>query len=256
MFSSKVVLITGASSGIGAATAVRFAAEGAKLALTGRNLENLQTTAQKCEEKSQLKPVIIKADLDLDDDVKNIINTVIKVYEKLDVLINNAGIFFISNPEDGNMEVYDKIFSTNVRSIYLLTSLAIPHLIKTKGAIVNVSSLAAIRPFALFTPYCMSKAALDHFTRCLALQLGPKQVRVNSVNPGVVPTDIHRRAGMSAEQIQFMYEKCKDSHLLGRPGTVDEAAEVILFLASEKSSFVTGETLLMDGGCHLSSAAL
>ncbi|KAI4468514.1 hypothetical protein MML48_2g00017777 [Holotrichia oblita] len=256
MFSSKVVLITGASSGIGAATAVRFAAEGAKLALTGRNVENLQATAQKCEEKNQLKPLIIKADLGLDDDVKNIINTVITIYEKLDVLINNAGVFFISNPEDVDMKEYDEIFSTNVRSIYYLTNLAIPHLIKSKGAIVNVSSLAAIRPFAACIPYCMSKAALDHFTRCLALQLAPKQVRVNNINPGVIPTDIHRRAGIPAEQIQLIYERCKDSHLLGRAGTVEEAAEVIVFLASEKSSFVTGETLLMDGGCHLSSATL
>ncbi|KAK9696174.1 short chain dehydrogenase [Popillia japonica] len=153
MLSSKVVLITGASSGIGAATAVKFASEGAKLALTGRNLENLQATAQKCQEKSNLKPLIIKADLNLDGDVRKIMETTMKTYERLDILINNAGIFFVSNPEDGNMEMYDKIFSTNV-------------------------SLAGLRPFAQFIPYSMSKAALDHFTRCLALQLAPKQTLI------------------------------------------------------------------------------
>lgn len=256
MLSSKVVLITGASSGIGAATAVKFASEGAKLALTGRNLENLQATAQKCQEKSNLKPLIIKADLNLDGDVRKIMETTMKTYERLDILINNAGIFFVSNPEDGNMEMYDKIFSTNVRSVYLLTSLAIPHLIQSKGVIVNVSSLAGLRPFAQFIPYSMSKAALDHFTRCLALQLAPKQVRVNSINPGLVPTDIFRRAGISDADFQIILEKSKESHLLGRAGTVEETAEVILFLASEKSSFVTGETLIMDGGCHLNTTTL
>ncbi|KAI4468529.1 hypothetical protein MML48_2g00014377 [Holotrichia oblita] len=256
MFSNKVVLITGASSGIGAATAVRFASESAKLALTGRNLENLQVTAQKCQEKNNLKPLIIKANLDLDGDVKYIIDITIKTYERLDVLINNAGIFFVSNPEDANMEVYDKIFSTNVRSIYLLTSLAIPYLTQSKGVVVNVSSLAGLRPFSQYIPYSMSKAALDHFTRCLALHLAPKQVRVNSINPGLVPTDIFRRAGIPDADVELIFEKSKESHLLGRAGTVEETAEVILFLASEKSSFVTGETLIMDGGCHLNTTAL
>lgn len=253
MFSGKIILLTGASSGIGAAAAIRFAIEGAKLALTGRNSENLEQTAQECETKSNLKPLTITGDLSNDTDVKNIIDTTIKTYGGLDVLINNAGVFFLENIEDAKIEVFDKIFATNVRAVYLLTSLAVPYLIKSKGCIVNVSSIAGQRPFPIFTAYCMSKSALDHFTKCLAVQLAPKQVRVNSVNPGIIKTPIHARAGMKPEEVQQLLGSCQRTHPLGRYGTVEETAEAIAFLASEKASFITGELLNIDGGCSLNA---
>ncbi|KAI4468521.1 hypothetical protein MML48_2g00017775 [Holotrichia oblita] len=248
MFSGKVVLITGASSGIGAATAISFASKGALLALTGRNAINVQNIAEKCEEKSNSKPLTIIGDLTIDSDVRNILDTTIKSYGKLDILINNAGILASGSIEDTTIEQYDKIFATNVRPVYLLTHLAVPHLIKTKGNIVNVSSLAGLRAFAVVLAYSMSKAALDHFTRCVSLALAPKHVRVNSVNPGVIITDIHARSGMLKTEYIAYLKKMNDMHPIGRVGEAEEVANAIVFLASDEASFITGETLSVAGG--------
>ncbi|GJQ81181.1 hypothetical protein Trydic_g23352 [Trypoxylus dichotomus] len=254
MFSGKVVLITGASSGIGADVAVRFAEEGAKLALTGRNEKNLEDTANKCREKNNLEPLVIPGDLTVDSDVKNIVDTTIKTYERLDVLVNNAGYLAIAPLASPDiMDYFDKTFDTNVRSVYLLTNLAIPYLIESKGNIVNVSSAASIRAFPLRTGYAMSKAALDHFTRCAALELAPKQVRVNAVNPGTVRTNIHTNSGMSDSQLASHRELAKSIHPVGRIGEVSDVSRAILFLAGEDASFITGECLVVDGGLTVSS---
>ncbi|KAI4468515.1 hypothetical protein MML48_2g00019372 [Holotrichia oblita] len=248
MFSGKVVLITGASSGIGAATAINFASKGALLALTGRNATNLQNVAQKCEEKSNIKPLTIIGDLTIDSDVRNILDTTIKTYGKLDILINNAGILTTGSIEDATVEQYDEIFATNVRPVYLLTNLAVPHLVKTKGNIVNVSSLAGLRAFPAVLTYCMSKAALDQFTRCVSLALAPKQVRVNSVNPGIISSDIHVRSGITQEEYPEYIKRMASIHPLGRVGKPEEVANAIVFLASDDASFTTGETLCLAGG--------
>lgn len=130
-FTDKVVLITGASSGIGAATAIHFSSLNAKLVLTGRNAENLNQVAAKCAGDS--KPLLVIADVNVEEDAKNIIESTVKHFGKLDVLVNNAGIIESGGIEDTNLEQYDRIFETNVRSIYRLTILAVPELIKTKG---------------------------------------------------------------------------------------------------------------------------
>jgi len=128
--------------------------------------------------------------------------------------------------------------------------LAVPHLVKTKGNIVNVSSVNGVRSFPNVLAYCMSKSAVDQFTRCVSLELAPKGVRVNSVNPGVVVTNLLTRQGMSEEDYAKFLEKTKFTHALGRPGTVEEVAKAIVFLASDDASFTTGESLLIDGGRH------
>lgn len=152
--------------------------------------------------------------------------------------------------ENTNLEQYDRVFNTNVRSVYQLSTLAVPYLIQTKGNIVNVSSVNGIRSFPNVLAYCMSKAAIDQFTRCAALDLAPKQVRVNSVNPGVIITDIHKRSGMSLKEYEQFLEKCRQTHALGRPGEVEEVAKTIAFLASEDASFITGASVPVDGGRH------
>lgn len=138
----------------------------------------------------------------------------------------------------------------NVRTIYHLTYLTVPHLIKTKGNIVNVSSVNGIRAFPGVLAYCMSKAAVDQLTRCVALELAPKQVRVNSVNPGVTITNLHSRSGMNPEQYAAFLERSKQTHALGRPGQPEEVARTISFLASDDASFITGASLPVDGGRH------
>ncbi|XP_050436742.1 3-oxoacyl-[acyl-carrier-protein] reductase FabG-like [Adelges cooleyi] len=247
---SKIVLITGASSGIGAATALHFSKLGAKLALTGRNAVNLQNVADRCEGVSSSKPFVISGDLTNETDTKNIMDRTLAHYNRLDVLVNNAGMLETGSIENTSLDQYDRVMNTNVRSIYQLTMLAVPHLIRSKGNIVNVSSVNGVRSFPNVLAYCMSKAAVDQFTRCVALELAPKGVRVNSVNPGVVVTEILKRNGMSEEDYAKFLERTKETHALGRPGTPEEVAKAIAFLASDDSSFSTGDTLLVDGGRH------
>lgn len=250
-FTGKVVLITGASSGIGAATAKQFAKLGASLALTGRNAENLENVASQCAiTPNTPKPFIITGELTNESDTKNILEATVKHFGRLDVLVNNAGILESGTIENTSLEQYDRLMNTNVRTIYHLSMLAVPHLVKTKGNIVNVSSVNGIRAFSGVLAYCMSKAAVDQFTRCAALDLAPKQVRVNSVNPGVTVTNLHKRSGMQEEQYNEFLEKSKQTHALGRAGDPEEVAKAIVYLASDDASFVTGVSLPVDGGRH------
>lgn len=248
-FKGKVVLITGASSGIGAATALCFSRLGASLALTGRNLDNLNKVAAQCAENTS-KPYVCVADLNNETDTKNVLESTIKHYGKLDVLVNNAGILEAGSIEHTSLEQYDRMFNTNVRSVFHLTMLAIPHLSETKGNIVNVSSVNGIRAFPGVLSYCMSKAAVDQMTRCVALDVASKQIRVNSVNPGVIVTDLQKRGGMNEETYIKFLQHSKETHALGRPGEAHEVARAIAFLASDDASFITGANLPVDGGRH------
>uniref|UniRef100_A0A1L8DIU5 Ketoreductase domain-containing protein n=1 Tax=Nyssomyia neivai TaxID=330878 RepID=A0A1L8DIU5_9DIPT len=251
-FEGKVVLITGASSGIGCGTAELFAKEGAKVAITGRNEERLRESLGKCVNPSSGRShLIIVADVTNEEDAQKIINNTIAHFGQLDVLVNNAGILEGGSIEGTSLEQYDRIMNTNVRSVYYLTMLAVPHLIKTKGNIVNVSSVGGLRSFPNVLSYCMSKSAVDQFTKCTALELAEKQVRVNSVNPAVIVTDLHKRGGMDDKAYAAFLEHGKNTHALGRVGTVDEVAEGIVFFASDKASFITGVNLPICGGRHV-----
>lgn len=252
MFANKVVLLTGASSGIGAGTAIEFAKLDANLVLTGRNKDNLMKIAKQCEEQSpsKLKPLCVIADINKEADIEYLMKEVIDHYKRLDVLVNNAGILGFGSIDDTSLEQFDSIFSTNVRGPYYLTMLATPFLVESKGNIVNVSSVAGLRSFSGILAYCMSKAALDQFTRCVSLELASKAVRVNSVNPGVIETGIHLRAGMSEEMFNEYLERSKVTHALGKVGTTQEVAQTIIFLASDAASNITGTCIPVDGGRH------
>lgn len=248
-FAGKVAIITGASSGIGAATAETFARNGADIVIVGRNLNNLKNTEKKCKEvNSKVNCLTLVADVTTDSE--KIITETISKFQHLDVLVNNAGILASGGLLDIDLEQFDHILNTNLRAVFLLTKLAVPYLIKTQGCIVNVSSIAGLRSFPGVLSYGVSKAALDQFTKCISLELAPKNVRVNSVNPGVVITDIFTRSGMTEEEFAQYLERCKDTHAMGRVGNVFEVAESIAFLASSGASFITGACLPVDGGKH------
>lgn len=250
-FLNKVVLITGASSGIGAGTAEHFAKNGAWLVIVGRNSENLNAVASKCiPTHGAPKPLQIVADVTIEADAKRIIDETIAQHKKIDVLVNSAGIIARGTIENSTLADFDNVMNVNVRSIFHLTQLAVPHLIATKGSIVNVSSVNGMRSFPGVLAYNMSKSALDQFTECVALELAGKGVRVNSVNPGVITTDIHKRGGMDEETYAKFLEHSRTTHALGRAGNVQEVAEAIGFLASERASFITGALLPVDGGRH------
>ena len=251
-FEGKVVLITGASAGIGAATGVHFASLGAQIALVARNSENLKNVQTQCIEASakyfsKLQHLAIAADVTTD--AQRIIDETIESFGRLDVLVNNAGIGGICSIETDNlMEIYDRTMNTNLRSVFLLTHLAVPHLIKTKGNIVNVSSGGSMRPASGFLPYRVSKCALDFFTRCISLELGPKGVRVNSVNPGLITTEFQRNYGMPEAILQDIQATVEATSPVRRLGTPEDIASAIAFLANEQATYITGTIFPVDGG--------
>ena len=150
--------------------------------------------------------------------------------------------------------MWDEMFAINVRAPFRLMREAVPHLVERRGAVVNVSSVTGLRSFPGVLSYCASKAALDQLTRCAALELAARGVRVNAVNPGVVVSNLHRRSGMTEDQYAAFLERSRETHPLGRPGQPHEVAELILFLLSDRSGWITGETISIDGGRHLTCA--
>ncbi|CAH8560711.1 unnamed protein product [Heterobilharzia americana] len=254
--SEKVALITGGSSGIGKATAVLFAQLGARIALVARDKVRLEETRQAClkasrqeaHEKHKEPFLCIEADLTDSREVERAYRLVINHFHQLDILVNNAGCMIRDTAETFNVDEFDRLMKVNLTAAISLTHLAIPDLTITKGSIVNVSSVCGNRSFPGVMSYCISKAALDQFTRCTALDLAPKGIRVNGVNPAVIVTELHRRSGMSEEDYGDFLSKAKETHALGRTGTVEEVAQAIAFLASSASSFTTGNSLMVDGG--------
>lgn len=246
---NKVALITGASSGIGAACAKLFSNLDASLVLNGRNESSLNKISLECNKSSKLIKVI--GDVSEDDTLRRLVDETIKSFGKLDILINNVGFTRGSaSIETLKLDDFDQVMRVNVRSIVALTQLCLPYLEASKGNIVNVSSVSGTRSFTNILAYGISKAALDQFTKSTALELSPKGIRVNSVNPGVIVTNFHLRSGYSNEQYKAYIEGCKKTHALGRVGTADEVAQTIAFLASDAASFITGELVHVDGGKH------
>ncbi|XP_055855176.1 3-oxoacyl-[acyl-carrier-protein] reductase FabG-like [Episyrphus balteatus] len=243
----KVAIITGASSGIGAETCIQFAKNGAHIVAVGRNFENLKQTQNSCMKiNPNVKCLLIQADVT--KDTKKIVDQTIAEFEKIDVLVNNAGILANGGILDMDVEQLDTVMDVNLRSVFQLTKLVLPHLIKSKGNVVNVSSVTGIRSFPYVLSYCVSKAALDQFTKCVALEMAQHNVRVNSVNPGTVVTEIHKRGGMDEKSYAEFLKHGRDTHAMGRVGNVSEVAPAIVFLASEEASFITGALLSIDGG--------
>lgn len=250
-FSGKVALITGSSSGIGAATAISFSKAGAQVVVTGRNADNVSKVAQECEKVSPngLKALEVVADLMKEEDCKRLIDSTISKFGKLDILVNNAGAAVVTPIKDPSiMDSYDRIMKLNVRSVVYLTHLAVEYLEKTKGVIINISSVLGIKPFAQYRIYCMSKSALDMFSKCLALELGPKGIRVNNINPGLIKTNIMNAMGIPKDKIVEIEREAAKKYPLGRIGESQDIANGVLYLASDESSFVTGIDLVLDGG--------
>jgi len=243
----KIALVTGASSGIGRATALKFASAGARVALIARDGEALQTVADEIK-KNGGEAFAIAADVTREADAERAIAETVKRFGGLDALVNAAGGLSSGTLEQTTFAAWDAMMNVNLRAVFHLMKLAIPQLEKGPGSIVNVSSVTGLRAFPGVLAYCVSKAGVDQLTRCAALELAGKKIRVNAVNPGVVRTQVHRRGGMSEEAYAQFLEHSRQTHPLGRVGEAEEVAELILFLASDRAAWITGATYSIDGG--------
>jgi NAD(P)-dependent dehydrogenase (short-subunit alcohol dehydrogenase family) len=249
---AKKVIITGASSGIGRATAERFLNDGASVALVGRREAALRDVASRHTNRGNA--LVIAADLSDEKQTETCIAQVVEMMGGLDVLVNAAGILKAGRIEDTTLELWDEMMNINLRSVFHLMKLAVPHLERSRGNIVNVSSVTGPRSFPGVLAYCVSKAAVDQLTRCAALELAAKAIRVNEVNPGVVVTELHRAGGMNDEAYAAFLEHSKATHPLGRVGQPEEVADLIYFLASDRAGWITGATVSIDGGRALTCA--
>jgi len=250
-FGGKNVVVTGATSGIGKSTAQAFAAAGARVAAVARRKKELeQVSSQFARGMMEGFP----ADLTSSEQRRNCAAQILEKLGGVDILVHAAGIIGSGTIENTSPADWDRMMNINLTAVFDLTQHLLPALIQRKGNIVSVSSVAGLRSFPGVLAYSVSKAALDQFTRCVALELAPKGIRVNAVNPGVVVTGLHRNGGMNEEHYQAFLERSKTTHPLGRVGTSEEVADLILFLASDRASWITGGTFSIDGGRALTCA--
>jgi NAD(P)-dependent dehydrogenase (short-subunit alcohol dehydrogenase family) len=250
-FSGKVAIVTGASSGIGRATALMLGSEGASVVAVARDEGALKETV---ELMPAGKGHVAAYDVTDPGAADAVVASAIEGFGSVDILVNAAGIIAMGPVEQTDDGLWARVMELNVNAPFRLMRAAIPHLKARRGAIVNVSSVNGRRVFPGLAAYNVSKAALDQLTRCAAIELAPSGVRVNAVNPGVTVTNLHRRGGMGEEQYAAFLTRAKETHPLGRPGQADEVAALIVFLASERAAFITGETIAIDGGRHLTCA--
>ena len=249
----KVAIVTGASSGIGRATCVEFVRNGMNVVAVGRNQAELNALRDEASEpRGTIRPHL--ADVTELTQIDRLVSDTVDHFGQIDVLVNAAGILKQGNIENTTLDEWDKMMNINVRSVFYLMQSCIPQLERTKGNIVNVSSVTGLRSFPNVLAYCVSKAAVDQLTRCSALELASKGIRVNAVNPGVVVTNIHKRGGMSDADYEKFLLNSKNTHPLGRPGRAAEIADLIYFLASDKAEWITGATYSIDGGRALTCA--
>lgn len=251
-FRDRVVLVTGASSGIGLACARRLAEEGARLVAAGRRRERLDALAAEVEGGGGTVQVVA-GDVRDEDVCRAWVQAALERFGRLDGLVQAAGVIGNTGVLDTEPAEWDRIMDSNLRSLYLMTRAAARALMDSRGSIVNVSSVAGLRPYGGITPYCVSKAGVDMLTQCTALEFAPHGVRVNAVNPGVVRTELHTVTNAVPEYEAFL-ERSKTTHPLGRWGEPGEVAALVAFLMSDEAGWITGGTFSIDGGRALASA--
>lgn len=252
---NKNVLITGASSGIGEAVAIRFAQEGANVAINyNSGQDRAEAVLRKAEQASRgigssnAKHIVVKANVSKEEEIKQMFAKTLDAFGSLDILINNSGIQAPVPSEQLEAAEFDRILGVNLRGAFLCSREAIRHfLTRGGGVIVNNSSVHEIIPKPKYVPYSVSKGGLENMTKSLALEYADRNIRVNSVGPGAIVTPINN-AWIDNPKARAEVE----SHIpMGRAGTSEEIAGVFLFLASDEASYITGQTLFACGGLTL-----
>lgn len=246
------VLVTGGTSGLGEAMARKLVLEGAKVAITGRRKERLEALSR------ELGVCAIVCDHTETDDNARAVSEASAALGGLDALALNAGIIGFDGALESKPEVFQRMLSVNVIATYDVLRLATPHLVKAAEAggdasVVATSSVASLRPYPNLLGYCVSKAAVDMLVQSSAIELAPKKVRVNAINPGVVVTELHTTAGLDEAQYAAFLERSQATHPIGRPGNAAEVAALAAFLLSSEAGWITGALHSIDGGRALTS---
>ena len=246
MTDQKAAIITGGSSGIGRAAAVALAKQGVKVAIAARRAKEGEETVRLVKEAGS-EGIFVKTDVANENDVRSLVEKTVKQYNRLDYAFNNAGIEEKTTPlVDQTSEVFDQIMNVNVKGIWLSMKYEIPEMIRTGGgAIVNTSSGAGVVGYPLQPIYIASKHAVLGLTKSAALEYAKSGIRINAVAPGGVETDMLKQA---AEDNKQFVETLRSMHPIGRIADPEEIANVVVWLLSDKASFVLGHTLLVDGG--------
>ena len=247
-FEGKVAIVTGSSSGIGKATALRLASEGAAVCVVAnRNVEGGQATAREIAEGGR-GSLFVQADVSVAADCERVVAETLAALGRVDVLVNNAGITRGAPLERLDEALWDTVLDTNLKSAYLMSRAAVPDMLgRGWGAIVNVSSVHAQATAPGLAVYAASKAGMTGLTRGLALELGPRGVRVNCILPGTIDTSLYSRSNREVDRAAWKPRE-SEGQAMKRLGSPDEIAAAIAFLASDDASFVNGATLTADGG--------
>ncbi len=237
----KTAIITGGGTGIGLATARAFCQEGAKVILFGRRKEKLE----KAVEKLGGSAIIVQGDMTNNNDLDKLINETLHNFKKIDVLVNNAGLFNGSPLHEISDSQWDEIMDINIRSVFQLTRRVLPVMLSQKyGSIIHISSILGLIAVPQVAAYNVSKGALNQFSRSIAVEYGSSGIRSNSICPGLIATDMTADLMKDAD---LMKEWSKE-YPIGRFGKPEDVANACLYLASDESSFITGITLPVDGG--------
>ncbi len=242
-FENKVVLITGGGTGIGKATAASFIEEGAKVVIVGRRASVLEETVSELGDSAQF----VVGDVSKSAGPKAIVDEVIARHDRLNVVVNNAGTVTMGPVMELDDEEIERVFRTNVFSILAVSREALPHLIKTQGSIINISSTVSTSVMPGISVYAASKAAVDHIIKTLAVESGPSGVRINAVAPGLTATDMAAEASPDGQMQEMMVRQTP----MGRIGEPEDIAKVVRLLASDDAGWVTGQIVQVSGGLML-----
>ena len=240
----RVAIITGGATGMGRAAALLFAREGARVVVADRNAPEGRTTVDRVTETGA-EALFVETDVSKAAQVSNMVEQTVGRFGRLDVLINNAGVLIRTPPlAEVSEMVWDLTLDTNLRGVFLCTKYAIPHMVGRGGAIVNVSSGAGVSPTTHAVPYGVSKAGVIQLTLTTSAEYAPQGVRCNVIVPGSVDTPQARGSTGSTEE----FERIASSIAVGRVGTPEDIANLMLFLASDESSYISGAAFKIDGG--------